>query len=51
MGIKNHEAGVTSTRQTLTFMCENLSTKVALGGHTQHCARVSPQDKQAGWQT
>jgi hypothetical protein len=31
-GIKNHEAGVTSTGKTLTFMCENLLIKVVVGG-------------------
>jgi len=32
-------------------VCENLSTKVAVAGHTQHGALVSLQAKQAGWQT
>jgi hypothetical protein len=48
-GIKNHEAGVTSTGKTSTFMWENLSTKVAVVGHTQDGALVCLQDKQAGW--
>jgi hypothetical protein len=47
-GIKNHEAGVTSTGKTLTVMSANLSTKDAVGGHTQHGALVSLQDKQTG---
>ena len=40
-GIKILEAGVTSTGTSFKLMCENRSTKVEVGGDTQHGALIA----------